>query len=95
MGIAVETSMKGRTRAAMAAGAVRHEPDQDEDHAGDTDQVRRVLGEKAFVGVVVAGRHHVDEDVQGASGHHDREAEPHEQREPADVAQRLYHQHAL
>jgi hypothetical protein len=94
MGIALETSMLGRPRAAVAAGPMGDEAGQDEDHAGDTDEVRPVLRDQALVDVMPRADH-VDDDVHRTPDGHDAETEEHQQRETADAAQELYHQHVL
>jgi hypothetical protein len=92
MGIAVWTSMVGRAPAAgLVAGAVDDDTRQDESHARDADQVRRVLRDEAGVRVVV-DRAEVDHDVQDTAHGHQRDAEDHRERELADP---FYHEHPL
>jgi hypothetical protein len=81
----------------MATGSVRNEARKDEDHAGDTDQVRQVLHPEV-VDVVVGGVRQaqpVDDDVEDATHGHHGEAEQHQDGKPTDEPECLYHQHTL
>src|SRR5574338_448344 len=100
MGMAVETStclVLERRNATLATGPVRDEPRQDEDHAGDTDEVGQVLDPEVVDVVVgrVSEAEPVHDDVERASDGHHREAEQHEDREPTNEPKNRYHQHAL
>jgi hypothetical protein len=91
MGIAIEASMAaGRALAELAVGAVRDEAHQDEDHAGDADQVRPVLVESSAVSVVV-DRDEVDDDVDDAAGGHQQQAEHHQQGNSSEQTHHMYH----
>jgi len=77
------------------ADAVDDDTCQNESHARDADQVRRVLPSEALVHVVV-GRAEVDRDVQDTAHGHQRQAEDHREREPAERASDpFYLKHAL
>ena len=86
--------MDGRARAAVTAGAVQDDAHQDERHAGDPDQVRKVLVPEVLV-AFMAGQSDVDDNVEHASGGDDQQADEHERRQSPKSAQDLYHQHAL
>ena len=86
--------MTVRAWAAMAAGTVHHEARQDDGHAGDTDDVRQVLGAGARVGSMAGGievHHHVKHPTDG----HHQKADEHEGRQSPEGQQGLYHQHVL
>jgi hypothetical protein len=93
MGIAVWASLCGRAPAAglVAGGAVDDDASQDEGHARDADQVRRVGGRECLCLVrVVVDRAEMDHDVHDPAHGHQREAEDHRGREAADP---FYHEH--
>src|SRR5574338_17683 len=100
MGMAVETSTclgLWRRNAALVTGPAHDEARQDEDHAGDTDQMGQVL-DSEVVGVVVRRMREpepVDDDVESAASGHHGEAEQHQDGESAREPERLYHQHTL
>lgn len=86
--------MEGRARAVMAAGAVHDETRQDEGHAGDSHDMRKVLG--GTDRVVVVGRWgDVDRHVHQAADGHRQKPRDHEGRQSPEPLQRLYHQHSL
>jgi hypothetical protein len=91
MGIAIEASMAaaGRALAELAAGAVGDDAHQDEDHAGDADQVRPVLVESSAVSVVMDGTN-MDDDVGDPGCGHQDQAEQHYRRNPFQEADQLY-----
>jgi hypothetical protein len=75
MGMAVEASIASRTLAELAAGAVDHDASQDEEHAGDTEQVREVLRAEVTVmaGVHIGAQMH--RDVEDTGDHHHGETD--------------------
>jgi hypothetical protein len=95
MGIVVETSMVGRSRAALAADAVRDDARKDEDHARDTDQVSDVLAAESLVRVVAARRADVDDNVEGSTHGHERQADEDHERQPEGPSREVYRKHTL
>ena len=89
----------GRTRAALAAAAIDHDSCQDENHAGDPEQMCDVLGHGAVMRLVTAGAAEVDEDVEDPRRHHHGQTDMGSPRHAWQVAQRpsdrFYHQHVL
>lgn len=87
----------GRRNPALVTRPVRHEARQDEDHAGDTDDVGQVLDPEAVDVIVgrVGESQAMDGDIERAADGHHPQAKQHQGRESAREAERLYHQHSL
>jgi hypothetical protein len=86
MGIGVETSMRNRTLAELASGAVDHDADKDESHAGHAEKVREVLHTESGVGVrgVRVGGD-VNDHVEDSGANHDQQAELRDRRDAAQL----------
>lgn len=88
----------GRTRAALAAAAVDDDSHQDEDHAGDTEHVRKVLAHGSvvrFVSPAAEVKHDVDEPRRDHHGQTDLGSARHPEQVVEECAHRFYHQHWL
>jgi hypothetical protein len=95
MGIVVETSIGGRSRAALAADAVRDDARKDEDHACDADQVSGVLAAEPLVSVVAARRAEMDHDVENSTHGHERQTDEDHERKPPGLPRKVYRKHTL
>ena len=87
--------MDCRAPAEMTPSAVDHDAGKDDGHARDADQVRQVLGPDALVRVVGCLRRDVDGYVEDAAERHEPEPEKHEEGQPREAPDRLYHRHVL
>jgi hypothetical protein len=67
---------------------------QDEGHAGDRDEMPRVLRAHGRM-TGVGPRAEPERDVDDAADHHQRQADACHQGRPGDSSQAVYHQHAL
>ena len=87
--------MRGRAPAAVVVErAAPHDADEDECHARDAEEMRRVLrGESAIRHVM--DRSEVERDVEYARHHHQREADEHHRRHAAEPSRAFYHEHSL
>jgi len=81
MGMTVEASIPSRALAELATGAVDDDARQDEDHAGDTEEVREVLRAELVMACVRTAEH-MNDDVEDAGKHHHHEPEHADQRDP-------------
>ena len=72
--------------AELATGAADDDARQDEQHAGDTEQVSHVL--QAELRVVVHGDvgHEMHADIEGTGSHHQAQAQLARQRNPTELA---------
>jgi hypothetical protein len=74
MGMTVEASIASRSLAELATGAADDDARQNEDHAGDTEQVGEMLRAECRMVVRVAIGHEVDRDIECAGDEHHGEA---------------------
>jgi hypothetical protein len=84
MGMTVEASSASRSLAELATGAVEDDARQDEDHAGDAEDVGEMLSAHAVMARVRAGQQ-VHGDVESTCPDHHHEPELAEARDPTKV----------
>jgi hypothetical protein len=97
MGMTVEASSASRSLAELATGAVDDDTRQDEDHAGDPEDVGEMLRAEPVMAGVRAG-HQVHGDIEGTCPDHHHEPELAEARDPTKLPSRptaLYRWHPL
>jgi hypothetical protein len=84
MGMTVEASSASRSLAELATGAVDDDARQDENHAGDAEEVGEVLRAEAVMAGVRAGQQ-VHGDVEGTGPDHHHQPEPADARDPTQL----------
>ncbi|MGQ0608793.1 MAG: hypothetical protein ACT4OQ_10080 [Chloroflexota bacterium] len=88
MGMTVEASIPSRALAELATGPVDDDARKDEDHAGDTEEVHKVLWAGPVMACVRTAED-MNDDVGDAGKHHHHEPEHADQRDPTKFPHHL------